>query len=59
MEVCNTWSLNTWSYPKVDSPSFAAIVAAAAPLQHYQVDPVRQPLGLSTGSTVPSYVVVF
>ena len=32
--------------PKVGSPSFAA-AAAAAPLQHYQVDPVHQPLGLS------------
>ena len=34
--------------PKVDSPPFAAIVAAAAPLQHYQLDPVNQPLGLMT-----------
>ena len=34
-------------HPKVDSPPFAATVAAAAmPLQHYQVDPVHQPLGL-------------
>ena len=33
--------------PKVDSPPFAATVAAAAPLQHYQVDPVHQPWGLS------------
>ena len=32
--------------PKVDSPSFAATVAVAAPLQHYQVDSVHQPLGL-------------
>ena len=32
--------------PKVDSPLFAAIVAAVAPLQHYQVDLVLQPLGL-------------
>ena len=31
--------------PKVDSPPFAA--AVAAPLQHYQVDPVHQPWGLS------------
>ena len=34
--------------PKVDSPLFAATVAAAAPLQHNQVDPVHQPLGLSS-----------
>ena len=33
--------------PKVDSPPFAATVTAAAPLQHYQVDPVHQPLGLT------------
>ena len=33
--------------PKVDSPPFAATVAAAAPLQHYQVDTVHQPLGLT------------
>ena len=33
--------------PKVDSPQFAATVAAAAPLQHYQIDPVHQPLDLS------------
>ena len=33
--------------PKVESPPFAAIVAVAAPLQHYQVDPVHQPLGLT------------
>ena len=26
--------------PKVDSPPFVATVAAAAPRQHYQVDPV-------------------
>ena len=30
--------------PKVDTPLFAATVA---PLQHYQVDRVHQPLGLS------------
>ena len=34
--------------PKVDSPSFFATV----PLQHYQVDPVHQPLGLSRLSTL-------
>ena len=33
--------------PKVDSPPFTATVAAAVPLQHYQVDPVHGPLGLS------------
>ena len=34
--------------PKADSPSFAANGATAAvPLQHYQVDLVNQPLGLS------------
>ena len=27
-------------------PQFADIVAATAPLQHSQVDPVHQPLGL-------------
>ena len=31
--------------PKVDSPPFAATVAASAPVQYYQVDPVHQPLG--------------
>ena len=40
---CKPISLN----PKVDSPPFAATVAAAAPLQHYQVDPVHKPLDLS------------
>ena len=29
------------------SQKSTATVAAAAPLQHYQVDPVHQPLGLS------------
>ena len=32
---------------QVDSPLFAAIVAAAAPLQLCQEDPVHQPLGLT------------
>ena len=32
--------------PKVASPPFAATFAAAAPLRHYQVDRVHQPLGL-------------
>ena len=31
--------------PKVDNPPFAASVAAAVPLQHYQVDTAHQPLG--------------
>ena len=31
---------------KVDSPPFAATVAAA-PLQHYQIDLVQQPLALT------------
>ena len=37
----------SWLNPKVDSQLFAATVVAAVPLQHYQVDPVHQPLGLS------------
>ena len=32
--------------PKVDSPPFAATVAAAVPLQLYQVDTAHQPMGL-------------
>ena len=32
--------------PKVDSPPFAATATVAAPRQHYQVDPVHQPLDL-------------
>ena len=32
--------------PKADIPPFAATVAAASPLQLYQVDPVHQSLGL-------------
>ena len=32
--------------PKIDTPPFAAAVAAAAPLQLYHVDPVHQPWGL-------------
>ena len=32
--------------PKVDSLPFAATVAAAAPTQRYQVDPVHQSSGL-------------
>ena len=38
--------------PKVDIPLFAATAAAAAPVQHYQVDPVHQPLGLSELGTI-------
>ena len=37
----------TYPNPQVDSPPFAATVAAAGPLQLYQEDPVHQPLGLS------------
>ena len=33
--------------PQVDSPPFAATVAAAVPLQLYHEDPVHQPLGLT------------
>ena len=31
--------------PKVDSPLFATTVAAAGPLQYYQVDPVHPAIG--------------
>ena len=34
---------NDYLNPNVDSPPFAA----AVPLQHYQVDPTHQPLGLT------------
>ena len=34
--------------PESDSPSYDATVAAAAPLQHYQVDQVHQSWGLTT-----------
>ena len=36
---------------KDNSPPFAATVAAAAPLQHYQEDPVHQPWGLRENVT--------
>ena len=46
-----------WSWtdlnPKVDSQPFAATVASAAPLQHYQVDPVHQPLPITSS---PQYL---
>ena len=48
MHLCLQWFV--WDddhlNPKVDSPLFAATVAAAAPLQHCQVDLVHQLLGL-------------
>ena len=42
------WEVSTHLNPKVDRPQFAATVAAAVPLQHYQIDPVHQPLGLKS-----------
>ena len=46
------------SNPKVDRHPFAATVAAAALLQYYQVDPVHQPLGLSSDVYIRIWLTV-